>query len=75
MLLAERVANPVLVVDEVDKPMAHGGEDPFRPLYGLLEPASARRPVDEFLSFPLDASHVSWILAGNSVDPLPEPIV
>ncbi len=74
-LLAEAVANPVVIVDEVDKAASHNGEDPFRPLYSCLEPVSAGRLTDEFLGFPIDASNVSWLLTANSIDGLPAPII
>ena len=74
-LLQERVANPVVLVDEIDK--AHAGSwnvDPYRPFYVLLEPTGAKAFKDEYLQFELDASAVSWVLAGNEIAPLPEPI-
>ena len=74
-LLAEAVANPVILVDEVDKAVAHNGEDAYRPLYACLEPESSRRFVDEFLGFALDASRVSWLLTANAVEPMPAAIV
>ena len=74
-LLAEAVANPVILVDEVDKAAAHNGEDSYRPLYACLEPESSRRFVDEFLGFALDASRVSWLLTANAVEPVPAAIV
>ncbi len=73
-LLLERIANPLILVDEFDKPVAHNGEDPYRPFYTVLEPEGARHLVDEYLGFGMDASHVLWILAGNSLDPVPRPI-
>lgn len=74
-LLGEAAINPIVVVDEVDKAASFGGSDPYRPLYTALEPACSRRLVDEYLSFPIDASRVTWILAGNALDPLPAPIL
>ena len=74
-LLSERVANPVFLVDEFDKPASYSREDPYRAFYTVLEPEGARALVDEYLGFALDASHVSWILAGNSIDRVPAPIV
>lgn len=74
-LLAERVANPLVLVDEVDKAGSHGMEDPYRALYDLLEPEGARAFVDEYLGFPIDASRVLWVLAGNDLAPLPAAIL
>jgi ATP-dependent Lon protease len=74
-LLAETVANPLLLVDEVDKARTHAAEDPYRAFYDLLEPEGARNFVDEYLGFPMDASRVLWVLAGNELGPIPAPIV
>ena len=74
-LLQEKVANPVILLDEADKPGTNSwNSDPYRAFYGLLEPAGARTFRDEYLGFDLDAGSVSWILAGNSLTSLPEPI-
>lgn len=74
-LLQEKVANPLILVDEIDKPgTGSWNQDPYRAFYGLLEPAGARTLRDEYLGFDMDASSVCWILAGNSLTPLPEPI-
>lgn len=74
-LLGERVANPLVLVDEFDKARSHQMEDPYRGFYDLLEPEGARTFTDEYLGFPMDASRVSWVLAGNDIAPLPAPIV
>ena len=58
-LLIEAAANPLILVDEIDKPPPHHvGGDLYRPFYGLLEPETARAFVDEHLGVPIDASHV-----------------
>lgn len=74
-LLAERVANPLVLVDEVDKAGSHQLEDPLRAFYDLLEPEGARTFTDEYLGFPMDAARVLWMLAGNDLAPLPVPIL
>jgi ATP-dependent Lon protease len=74
-LLAERIANPLVLIDEVDKAGGHHVEDPYRALYDLLEPEGARTFVDEYLQFPIDASRVLWVLAGNDIEPIPAAIL
>ncbi len=74
-LLGECVANPLVLVDEVDKAGSHQMEDPYRAFYDLLEPQGARSFTDEYLGFPMDASRVLWVLAGNDIAPLPAPIL
>src|SRR5687768_7028578 len=48
-------ANPVIVVDELDKASADGQYDPLGALYELLEIETASRFVDEFVELPIDA--------------------
>ena len=56
----EDVANPLILVDEVDKTaLGSWNADPYRPLYTLLEPAGSRTFRDEYLQFEMDASDVS----------------
>ena len=74
-LLQEDVANPLILVDEIDKAASGSwNADPYRPLYALLEPAGSKTFRDEYLQFEMDASAVSWVVAGNEMAPLPEPI-
>jgi ATP-dependent Lon protease len=74
-LLSEATMNPVFLVDEIDKPAAYNNEDPYRPFYTVLEPENARSLVDDYLGFPMDASLASWVLAGNTLQNLPAPIL
>ncbi|RYB02119.1 AAA family ATPase [Lichenibacterium ramalinae] len=75
-LLTEAVANPLILVDEIDKPPPHHvGGDLYRPFYGLLEPEGSRSFVDDHLGIPIDASRVMWIAAANDIEGIPAPIV
>lgn len=68
-------ADLVVFADEVDKAGAGLTYDPLGPLYSLLEVESARNFTDESLpGIRLDASHLRWILACNSIDGIPGPI-
>ena len=67
-------ANPVILVDEVDKARASRNGDLHATLLGLLEPETARAWHDECLLAPCDLSQVSWILTANSIAPLPAPL-
>jgi ATP-dependent Lon protease len=78
LLVNEQFANPVVLVDEVEKANDRGGSgyDPAASLYSLLEPTSAAKWHD--LSMPdlkLDASHVIWILTSNDKRRLPLPLL
>jgi ATP-dependent Lon protease len=68
-------ANPVMVVDELDKTSADGQYDPLGALYGLLEIDTAMRFVDEFAEIPIDASGAVWFATANDASRIPEPIL
>src|SRR5512146_1259967 len=68
-------ANPVMVVDELDKASADGQYDPLGALYELLETETATRFVDEFVELPIDASGAVWLATANDVGRIPEPLV
>src|SRR3954466_4656577 len=59
-------ANPVIVVDGLDKASSDGQYDPLGALYELLEVQTATRFVDEFVELPLDASGAAWLAPGNN---------
>ena len=69
-------ANPVVLLDEVDKA---GGRDEYRAdraLYGLLDRESAKVWTDQaFPTLPLDASYVIWILTSNDAWRIPLPLL
>ncbi|MGZ5271079.1 MAG: AAA family ATPase [Ramlibacter sp.] len=68
-------ANPVIVVDEIDKAAAEAQYDPLGALYGLLEHDTAGAFIDEFAEIAIDASQVIWIMTANDERCIPEPIL
>ncbi|GAC1540058.1 MAG: AAA family ATPase [Ramlibacter sp.] len=68
-------ANPVIVVDEIDKAAADAQYDPLGALYGLLEHDTAGSFMDEFAEVAIDASQVIWIMTANDDRCIPEPIL
>jgi ATP-dependent Lon protease len=68
-------ANPVIVVDELDKASGDGQFDPLGALYELLEVATATRFVDEFVELPIDASGAVWLATANDATRIPEPLL
>ncbi len=68
-------ANPVMVVDEIDKASTDGQYDPLGALYSLLEEDTAREFIDEFAEVPLDASEIVWVATANDASRIPEPIL
>jgi ATP-dependent Lon protease len=74
-LVDGQYANPVLVVDEIDKASADAQYDPLGALYGLLEHDTAESFIDEFTEVAIDASQVIWIMTANDERCIPEPIL
>src|SRR5512138_76841 len=68
-------ANPVIVVDELDKTSADGQYDPLGALYELLEIETATRFIDEFVELPIDASGAVWLATANDAARIPEPLL
>ncbi len=68
-------ANPVMVIDEIDKARGEHAYDPLGALYSLLEHDTAGRFVDEFAEVPIDASQVIWVATANDERHIPEPIL
>jgi len=68
-------ANPVVVVDEIDKASADGQYDPLGALYELLETQTAMRFTDEFAEIPIDASGAVWFATANDASRIPEPLL
>jgi len=68
-------ANPVIVIDEIDKASGDGQYDPLGALYELLEGGTATRFVDEFVELPIDASGAVWFATANDASRIPEPIL
>ncbi len=74
-LVDGQYANPVLVVDEIDKASSDAQYDPLGALYSLLEHDSAHSFVDEFAEVAIDASQVIWITTANDERAIPDPIL
>ncbi len=68
-------ANPVMVVDELDKASADGQYDPLGALYELLETQTAMHFIDEFAEVPIDASGAVWFATANDASRIPEPLL
>ena len=74
-LVDGQYANPVMVVDEIDKVGGEHAYDPLGALYSLLEHDTAQNFVDEFAEVAIDASQVIWITTANDERAIPEPIL
>ena len=74
-LVDGQYANPVIVVDEIDKASVDAQYDPLGSLYSLLEHDTASSFMDEFAEVAIDASQVIWIMTANDDRCIPEPIL
>src|SRR4029078_3286674 len=68
-------ANPLVVLDEVDKAGGDARYDPMGALYGLLERDTATHFKDEYIDVDIDASHILWVATANDESSIPEPIL
>ena len=74
-LVEGEYANPVIVVDEIDKASGDAQHDPLGALYSLLEHDTAQSFTDEFAEVAIDASQVIWITTANDARGIPDPIL
>ncbi len=74
-LVDGQYANPVMVIDEIDKAGGEHAYDPLGALYCLLEHDTAGHFTDEFAEVPIDASQVIWVATANDARTIPDPIL
>lgn len=74
-LMESLVANPFILLDEIDKAKSGLSSDPLGALYVLLEPHMAKRFRDEAVTLPIDASHILWVATANNVADIPVPLM
>lgn len=76
LLVQGDTANPVFVVDELDKASSDARHPPANALYQLLEIETAKRFCDQScLQVQLDASRINWIVTANYLSLIPVPIL
>lgn len=68
-------AQPVVLLDEVDKLSTHISEKPYHTLLTVLEGETSRALMDEFVRVPFDLSGVVFVATANDVDALPDFII
>ena len=68
-------ANPVIILDEIDK-ISLDRYDPVGPLYTLLEESTARTFEDQAVpDVMIDASKIRFMLTANDAAKIPQPIL
>lgn len=68
-------ANPLILIDEVDKMVKDYKGDPAAALLDILDPEQNKIFIDNYVEEPFDLSNVMFILTANSYDTIPEPLI
>ena len=68
-------ANPVVVVDEIEKACPSQNGDAQATLLNFLEPETASRYFDECLLTSVNVGEVSWISLANSIEGIKPPLM
>jgi ATP-dependent Lon protease len=70
-----KIANPIFLIDEIDKTAGDARYDPFGTLLQLLEPETSRHFRDEFLDLEFDCSKFLWVATANDLSRVPDYIL
>jgi len=68
-------ANPIIILDEIDKSSTEAKFNPLGALYTLLEKEAAEKFIDEALDMPINASHILYTATANDLNCIPAPLL
>ena len=75
LLTESEYANPIFMLDEIDKSRGNYNAPVEPVLLSLLEPESAICFRDEAISLPINTSHIIWIATANYIDQISSPLL
>jgi hypothetical protein len=75
MMARSGIANPLLILEEVDKARQSGNGSALDVLLTMLEPSTAARYFDRYLLSEIDLSQVCWVLTCNDPRRLPSSLL
>lgn len=74
-LIEEDFANPVYLMDELDKTGGDSRYDPYGALLQLMEKETAAHFKDEYLDVELNTSCIIWVATANDLSRIPDYIL
>ena len=73
-LITAKTANPIILLDEIDKLGRDYKGDPASAMLEVLDPEQNFSFRDNFMEFPIDLSKVLFITTANDVSTIPQPL-